>query len=106
MWFCEDPKKDGGQTLLFGTHSNCLDLRCHKPRSKTKRLLNVFGDVAKAARIYPYAGFGGHIVRQIISLNNCDYYHKTRAESQSTTKYTPLYRIFGENERTMEPKIH
>jgi hypothetical protein len=40
------------KTLVFGTHSNCLDLRFHKPRSKTKRLLNVlaFNAVADISR--------------------------------------------------------
>jgi hypothetical protein len=35
--------------LVFGTHSNCLNLRCHEPHSKTKRLLTVFSDFATAA---------------------------------------------------------
>jgi hypothetical protein len=37
-------------------------------RSVSIRLLNVFGDVVKAAKIYPYAGYGGYKVRRTITI--------------------------------------
>jgi hypothetical protein len=61
--------------------------------------LNVFGDVVKAAKIYPYAGYGGYVVRQTIAINHWIYLIKLQRQILRTTFYTPMRHIFGENGR-------
>jgi hypothetical protein len=91
--------KGRSKTLVIGTSSNHPVFRCHKPRSKPLGLLNVFGDIVKAAKIYPYAGYGGYMLRRNITLNYWWYLIKFQHQSLHTTFYTPMCHIFGDNER-------
>jgi hypothetical protein len=77
----------------------CPVFRHHKARSKPLGLLNVFGDVVTAARMDPYAGYGGCIVRRTITLNHWLYLIKSKQQRLHTTFYTPMRHIFGENGR-------